>query len=173
MEDYLIFIKTLVISLVSVILVSVLRVVHVYWFRPKSLEKQLRKQGIRGKTYRLFQDDMKEISMSSKEACAKPMSLNHQIAPRIFPFFHQMVQNYGINNNMCMFCPYQFEIFMHDSRERVILHSSFILFFCKRGTYLVTFCRVNSNSFLDLNFATILTCEKSFLFICKSNSNLM
>ncbi|XP_009362696.2 cytochrome P450 72A397 [Pyrus x bretschneideri] len=95
MEDYLIFIKTLVISLVSVILVSVLRVVHVYWFRPKSLEKQLRKQGIRGKTYRLFQDDMKEISMSSKEACAKPMSLNHQIAPRIFPFFHQMVQNYG------------------------------------------------------------------------------
>ncbi|XP_070670362.1 cytochrome P450 CYP72A616-like isoform X2 [Malus domestica] len=95
MEDYLIFIKTLVFSLGSVILVSVLRVVHVYWFRPKSLEKQLRKQGIRGKTYRLFQDDMKEISMSSKEACAKPMSLNHQIARRIFPFFHQMVQNYG------------------------------------------------------------------------------
>ncbi|KAH0969774.1 hypothetical protein GBA52_028370 [Prunus armeniaca] len=58
MEDY-ILIKTLTFSLVSLILYSVGRVVQVYWLRPKSLEKQLRQQGIRGRSYKLFQDDMK------------------------------------------------------------------------------------------------------------------
>ncbi|ONI33087.1 hypothetical protein PRUPE_1G404900 [Prunus persica] len=94
MEDN-ILIKTLTFSLVSLILYSVGRVVQVYWLRPKSLEKQLRQQGIRGRSYKLFQDDMKEIKMSSEEAWSKPMSLKHQIAPRVFPFFDQMVQNYG------------------------------------------------------------------------------
>ncbi|CAN6539599.1 unnamed protein product [Malus baccata var. baccata] len=95
MEDYFLLIKTLVFSLVSVILYLVLRVVHVYWVRPRSLEKQLRKQGIRGRSYKLFHDDMKEMSTSSREAWSKPMSLNHQIAPRVLPYFHQMVQKYG------------------------------------------------------------------------------
>ncbi|CAL2233689.1 unnamed protein product [Prunus armeniaca] len=81
MEDY-ILIKTLTFSLVSLILYSVGRVVQVYWLRPKSLEKQLRQQGIRGRSYKLFQDDMKEIKMSSEEAWSKPMSLKHQIGPR-------------------------------------------------------------------------------------------
>ncbi|TQE01444.1 hypothetical protein C1H46_012924 [Malus baccata] len=95
MEDYFLLIKMLVFSLVSVILYLVLRVVHVYWVRPRSLEKQLRKQGIRGRSYKLFHDDMKEMSTSSREAWSKPMSLNHQIAPRVLPYFHQMVQKYG------------------------------------------------------------------------------
>ncbi|CAL8100689.1 unnamed protein product [Prunus armeniaca] len=94
MEDY-ILIKTLTFSLVSLILYSVGRVVQVYWLRPKSLEKQLRQQGIRGRSYKLFQDDMKDIKMSCEEAWSKPMSLKHQIGPRVFPFFDQMVQNYG------------------------------------------------------------------------------
>ncbi|XP_062022534.1 cytochrome P450 CYP72A616-like [Rosa rugosa] len=94
MEDYHTF-NTLIFSLVSLIVYSALRVINVYWWRPRSLEKQLRKQGIRGRSYRLFQDDMKEISSSNMEAWSKPMSLNHQIAPRVFPFFYQMVQNYG------------------------------------------------------------------------------
>ncbi|CAN6539600.1 unnamed protein product [Malus baccata var. baccata] len=85
----------LVFSLVSVILYLVLRVVHVYWVRPRSLEKQLRKQGIRGRSYKLFHDDMKEMSTSSREAWSKPMSLNHQIAPRVLPYFHQMIQKHG------------------------------------------------------------------------------
>ncbi|KAM0968064.1 hypothetical protein ACFX13_016794 [Malus domestica] len=95
MEDYFLLIKMLVFSLVSVILYLVLRVVHVYWVRPRSLEKQLRKQGIRGRSYKLFHDDMKEMSTSSREAWSKPMSLNHQIAPRVLPYFHQMIQKHG------------------------------------------------------------------------------
>ncbi|KAL6216859.1 hypothetical protein ACLB2K_010077 [Fragaria x ananassa] len=43
---------------------------------------------------------MKEISSSSQEACSKPLSLNHHIASSVFPFFCQMVQNYG-NVSLC------------------------------------------------------------------------
>ncbi|KAL6215242.1 hypothetical protein ACLB2K_014673 [Fragaria x ananassa] len=43
---------------------------------------------------------MKEISSSSQEACSEPLSLNHHIASSVFPFFCQMVQNYG-NLTLC------------------------------------------------------------------------
>ncbi|KAH0990232.1 hypothetical protein GBA52_001715 [Prunus armeniaca] len=94
MEDY-VLIKTFIFSLVSLILYSFGGVVQVYWLRPKSLEKRLRQQGIKGRTYKLFHDYKKEIKMSREEAWSKPMSLKHQIATRVSPLFYLMVQNYG------------------------------------------------------------------------------
>jgi len=38
---------------------------------------------------------MKEIAECTKEALSKPVTLKHQIAPRVSPFFYQMVKNYG------------------------------------------------------------------------------
>ncbi|KAJ4971301.1 hypothetical protein NE237_004400 [Protea cynaroides] len=71
-----------------------MRVVDSIWWRPKRLEKQLKQQGIKGTPYKLLHGDMKEHARSITEAWSKPMSLNHQIPPRILPFVHETVQKY-------------------------------------------------------------------------------
>ncbi|GLT53466.1 hypothetical protein SLA2020_267340 [Shorea laevis] len=94
MENYIL--KNLAISFALLILCTVIRVVYVIWWIPKRLEKQLRQQGIRGTSYKLLHGDMKEMKKTTIEALSKPMTvLNHQIAPRVLPFFHEMVQKYG------------------------------------------------------------------------------
>ncbi|PON41241.1 Cytochrome P450, E-class, group I [Trema orientale] len=97
MEKYLF--ETLVFSSVLLVLYSLLKVVYNIWWRPLYLEKLLRDQGIRGTSYKLLSGDMGEIRRSILEARSKPMSLNHHIAPRVFPFFHDMMQKYG---RVCM-----------------------------------------------------------------------
>ncbi|KAJ0089886.1 hypothetical protein Patl1_13776 [Pistacia atlantica] len=93
MENFIfIFIS---ISISSLILYGLLRIVYAFWWRPKSLEKHFRQQGIGGTSYSLFHDDTEEIIQSSKEAWSKPMPLNHHISPYVLPFFHQMMQKYG------------------------------------------------------------------------------
>lgn len=99
MEDYNIF-KNLAISSALLILCAVIRVVYTIWWRPKSLEKQLRQQGIKGTSYKILHGDMKEIKKSTIQALSKPMTLNHRIAPRVLPFFHEMVQKYGNYNQV-------------------------------------------------------------------------
>jgi hypothetical protein len=73
----------------------VFRVAHTFWLKPKSQEKRLRKQGIRGTSYKILNGDMKEFARSSKEARSRPLALNQEIAPRVLPFFYKMVQIYG------------------------------------------------------------------------------
>ncbi|KAL5786439.1 hypothetical protein ACOSQ2_008831 [Xanthoceras sorbifolium] len=92
---------TLLISSASLVLYGLMRVAYVVWWRPKSLEKYLRQQGIQGTSFKLLQlhgggSDMGKMVRSSKETWSKPMTtLNHQIAPYVLPFFHEMVQKYG------------------------------------------------------------------------------
>jgi hypothetical protein len=73
----------------------VFKVAHTFWLKPKSQEKRLRKQGIRGTPYKILNGDMKEFARSSKEARSRPIALNQEIAPRVLPFFYKMVQIYG------------------------------------------------------------------------------
>ncbi|KAL5990003.1 hypothetical protein ACLOJK_010899 [Asimina triloba] len=56
------------------------------------LQRRLRQQGIRGNSYRLIFGDTKEIGRLMNEAWSKPMNLTHQIAPRVFPYFHDLLQ---------------------------------------------------------------------------------
>ncbi|KAE8100167.1 hypothetical protein FH972_018092 [Carpinus fangiana] len=93
MEDYIF--KLVAISSALLVLYPVITVVHAIWWGPKRLEKQLRKQGVRGTSYKLLHGDVKEIKECSREACYKPMTLDHQISPRVSPFFHELVQKYG------------------------------------------------------------------------------
>ena len=98
MENCTTLITTLLISSASLVLYGLVRVVYVVWWRPKSLEKQLRQQGIQGTSFNLLQfhgGDMRKMVKVSKETWSKPMSLNHHIAPYVLPSFHQMVQKYG------------------------------------------------------------------------------
>ncbi|KAK0600312.1 hypothetical protein LWI29_013732 [Acer saccharum] len=90
-------ITTLLISSASLVLYGLMRVVYVVWWRPKSLEKQLRQQGIQGTSFNLLQfhgGDMRKMAKVSKETWSKPMTLNHHIAPYVLPSSHQMVQKY-------------------------------------------------------------------------------
>lgn len=87
--------ETLLLPSIFLTLYVVMKVAYVFWLRPKGLEKHLRKQGIKGTSYKILHGDVKEIARSNKEALSKPLSLNHHIAPRVFPFFFDMVQNYG------------------------------------------------------------------------------
>ncbi|KAM1057469.1 hypothetical protein ACFX10_030672 [Malus domestica] len=93
---------------VGVVLVGIIvitwawKVVNWLWLRPKKLERYLRQQGIAGNSYRFMSGDMKEISMTTEQAYSKPMSLSHDIAPRVIPFHHRLVNTYGKNSFVWM-----------------------------------------------------------------------
>lgn len=65
------------------------------WLKPKKLEKQLRQHGFQGNSYRFWYGDKKE-EMSMAKARSKSIPLHHDIAPRILPFLHKHVPNYGM-----------------------------------------------------------------------------
>lgn len=67
------------------------------WLKPKKLEKQLRQQGFRGNSYRLWFGDKKEEVSMLIQAKSKPIPLyHHDIAPRVVPVLHKLVSEYGI-----------------------------------------------------------------------------
>nr|AYM55613.1 cytochrome p450 [Croton stellatopilosus] len=94
--------QTLLFSLLLLAVYALSKVAIAVWFRPKKLEKQLRKQGIKGTSYKLVNGDKKQFVRSSMATSAKPIALNDPIIPRVYPFFHEIVQNYG-KVSMCWF----------------------------------------------------------------------
>ena len=92
-EDYIS--KTMMTIFAAVLVSIILRLVHRIWWIPRSIEKSLRRQGIRGTSYRFFSGDLSEIRRCTLEATSKPLSLSHQILPRVIPFFHNLVHQYG------------------------------------------------------------------------------
>ncbi|CAI9095927.1 OLC1v1031965C1 [Oldenlandia corymbosa var. corymbosa] len=75
------------------------QVVYSVYLKPKKLEKLLRQQGIKGTSYNPIHGDNLVMQEMANEALSKPMSLNHNIVPRVNPFVDQMVQKYG---NICL-----------------------------------------------------------------------
>jgi hypothetical protein len=85
-----------IVAVVVVVLKSAWRVLRWVWVRPKTLERCLREQGLTGNSYRLFFGDLKEISKMTIQAMSTPINFTNDIAPRVIPFIHQNVHNYGI-----------------------------------------------------------------------------
>lgn len=79
------------------------RVLNWVWFKPKKIEKCLRKQGLKGNSYRLLYGDSKESAMMVKEANSKPINISDDIVPRVMPFLHQTINIYGISLNLLLF----------------------------------------------------------------------
>ncbi|XP_015159264.1 cytochrome P450 CYP72A219-like [Solanum tuberosum] len=74
------------------------RILNYVWFKPKKLEKQLRQQGFKGNSYKLLYGDMKEMKKMIEEATSKPIDFSHDLIwPRINPFIHKTITNYGKN----------------------------------------------------------------------------
>ncbi|KAM1047223.1 hypothetical protein ACFX2I_026577 [Malus domestica] len=92
MEEYVLLLCSLAFVL---LLYGAARVSYSIFWKPKWLERQLKRQGIRGTPYRPLIRDMKEFVRLIKEAWSKPMSLTHQIASRVDPFTSTIMQKYG------------------------------------------------------------------------------
>lgn len=72
------------------------RVSYSIWWKPKSLERGIKRQGIRGTPYKPMIGDMKELVRAITKAWSKPIYLTHQIVPRVDPFTLDIVQKYGM-----------------------------------------------------------------------------
>ncbi|XP_076890126.1 cytochrome P450 CYP72A219-like [Bidens hawaiensis] len=87
-----------VLGVASIILLfCIWRVLNWLWFKPKKIERFLRDQGLKGTPYKFLYGDLKEMAQMTNEAKSKPMSLNHNIAPRVLPFFHKSITTHGKN----------------------------------------------------------------------------
>lgn len=65
------------------------------WFRPRKLEKFLRKQGLKGNSYRPVFGDLKDFIRASRAEQPKFIQLSDNILPHIFPYHHAYLSNYG------------------------------------------------------------------------------
>ncbi|KAG7023689.1 Cytochrome P450, partial [Cucurbita argyrosperma subsp. argyrosperma] len=72
------------------------------WWRPKLVERQLKRQGVRGSSYKPLVGDAKEYVSMITEAWSTPMNLDHQIIQRVDPFTAVYAKKYG-KLSMCWF----------------------------------------------------------------------
>ncbi|KAI9178150.1 hypothetical protein LWI28_023330 [Acer negundo] len=88
----------LVFVLVCVVIISIVwssvKLLHTIWWRPKTIEKQLKKQGIHGYPYRLMHGNTKEMMKlameTNKSSTRSSMESPHDILPRINPLIHNL-----------------------------------------------------------------------------------
>ncbi|XP_054805489.1 cytochrome P450 CYP72A616-like [Prosopis cineraria] len=93
MDDIVLF--PLLIAFLGLLFYGVLRGLQSIWWKPKLLQRHLKKQGIMGTTYRPLIGDMKEYVKLITEAWSKPMTLDHKIVSRVDPFTLKNMQKYG------------------------------------------------------------------------------
>ncbi|KAI3698689.1 hypothetical protein L2E82_42425 [Cichorium intybus] len=67
------------------------------WLTPKSTEKCLRDQGLKGTSYKFLYGDVKEIVKMITEANLKPINVTDDILPRVLSFAHSSVTVHGKN----------------------------------------------------------------------------
>ncbi|CAN4087300.1 unnamed protein product [Withania somnifera] len=93
------------------------------WLQPRGLEKSLRELGFKGNSYRLLVGDMKEVLKMDEEAKSKPIKFSHDIVPRIMPFIHKTIIDYG-NNSFIWLGPNPAMLIMDPELIREILSKS-------------------------------------------------
>lgn len=66
------------------------------WWRPRKIEEHFSKQGIRGPPYRFLVGNAKELVSLMLKASSQSMSFSdHNILPRVLPFYHHWKKIYG------------------------------------------------------------------------------
>lgn len=101
--------KYVIISLLTLLAVWAWKIFNWAWLEPRRMEKFLRKQGLKGNSYRFLLGDSVEIADMYKEANSKPLDPLDDIAPRVMPFIEKTIRTYG----MCHFLkPYIFALYL-------------------------------------------------------------
>ncbi|KAL8512593.1 hypothetical protein ACS0TY_018910 [Phlomoides rotata] len=77
-----------------VVLIYTWKLFNWAYMRPKSLEKFLRKQGLKGNSYKFVYGDLKEVMKTIENTKSKPINLDDDTKPRVL-FFHNIIQKYG------------------------------------------------------------------------------
>ncbi|KAK9268221.1 hypothetical protein L1049_010664 [Liquidambar formosana] len=72
-----------------------LRLLYYIWWKPKMIERYLKKQGIRALPYRLLIGNFKEMVEMGKEAASKPNQFRHDIIPCADPLFQKTMRSNG------------------------------------------------------------------------------
>ncbi|XP_059283665.1 cytochrome P450 CYP72A219-like [Lycium ferocissimum] len=82
----------------TLVVIYAWRLLNWAWFRPKKLERCLRKQGLKGNSYKLISGDLKESSKSIEDAKSKPLNVSDDdISPRILPYIVETIKKHGKN----------------------------------------------------------------------------
>eukprot|EP01018_Ginkgo_biloba_P037354 Gb_13161 [translate_table: standard] len=83
-------------SAVSAALVLfLLKIATVVWWKPLQIKSYFERQGIRGPPYTLLYGNASDIVGMMKQANATPTSLSHHIIPRVLPHYHHWTKTYG------------------------------------------------------------------------------
>ncbi|KAL3649044.1 hypothetical protein CASFOL_005447 [Castilleja foliolosa] len=86
-----------VVSLLTIIGVWAWKILSWAWLEPRSMEKFLRKQGLKGNSYRLLLGDSKEITDMYEKANSSAIGPCDDIVPRVMPFIQKTINTYGTN----------------------------------------------------------------------------
>ncbi|XP_011091086.1 cytochrome P450 CYP72A219-like [Sesamum indicum] len=85
--------------LIISVLVFVLHELWVFlnwvWIQPRRMEKLLRKQGLKGNSYRFLFGDARETAVMYNESYSKPIAINEDLGPRVMPFIYKTLRTYG------------------------------------------------------------------------------
>ncbi|KAF9674229.1 hypothetical protein SADUNF_Sadunf10G0105800 [Salix dunnii] len=73
------------------------KVLYKLWWTPIRMQNFMASQGIRGPSYRFIHGSTKEVLAMKKEAMAKPMTLSHNIFPKVLPQIYTWINTYGRN----------------------------------------------------------------------------
>ncbi|KAK2970731.1 hypothetical protein RJ640_014221 [Escallonia rubra] len=110
--------KFVAVSCAVVLVILACKLLNWAWLRPRRLEKFLRKQGLKGSSYRLVFGDIKDMVKAIKEAKSKTINLSDDNLPRAVPFVHQSIKKYG----------FRLQVHFRLEFELNAISASFILF---------------------------------------------
>ncbi|XP_006348908.1 cytochrome P450 CYP72A219-like [Solanum tuberosum] len=109
---------------VAILLVYTWKVLNWAWFKPKKLEKYLRKNGLKGNPYKLLYGDSKELTNKLNEARSKPINFNDDIAQRLIPFFLDSINKNG-KNSFVWLGPYPIVLITDPEHVKVIFTKNY------------------------------------------------
>lgn len=80
---------------IGVVMVLVIKIAVLLWWKPRKIEEHFAKQGIKGPPYRFLVGNAKELVSLMIKASSQPMPLSHNILPRVLSFYHHWKKLYG------------------------------------------------------------------------------
>lgn len=113
----IVLIGACIIAFVVVVVLS--RILYWVYITPTRLEKSLKKQGLKGNSYRIVYGDLKDMLHMIHNAKNKPINLDDDIKQRVLPFIHTIFQKYGM-----YVCMYAGCVCVHKNNNVLLQHGS-------------------------------------------------